>query len=116
MRHQKKGRKLNRKKEHREALLRNLAREVFLHERIKTTEAKAKEVAPLVENIITLTKKGDLSSRRRVLALLGDRELTHKVFTEMPGRFSERNGGYTRILKLGNRQGDGAPLVFIELV
>lgn len=116
MRHQKKGRKLKRDKSHREALLRNLAREIFLREKIITTEAKAKEARELVEKVVTLAKRNDLSARRQAFALLQDRELVKKVFSEMPKRFEEREGGYTRILKLKERQGDSAPLVVLELV
>jgi large subunit ribosomal protein L17 len=116
MRHQKRGRKLKRDKSHREALLRNLVREVFQKERVITTEAKAKEARKLVEKVITLAKRNDLSARRQAFSLLQDREMVKKVFSEIPERFAEREGGYTRILKLKNRQGDTAPLVILELV
>ncbi len=116
MRHQRKGRKLKRDKEHREALLRNLVREVFLHEKIITTEAKAKEARRLVERVISLSKEDTLSARREAFRILQDREMVKKVFSEMPERFAEREGGYTRILKLKPRHGDAAPLVVLELV
>jgi large subunit ribosomal protein L17 len=116
MRHQRRGRKLKRDKSHREALLRNLAREVLQKEKIVTTEAKAKEARKLVEKVITLAKRNDLSARREAFSLLQDREMVKKVFSEMPERFAEREGGYTRILKLKERQGDSAPLVILELV
>ncbi len=116
MRHQRKGRKLKRDKSHREALLRNLVREVFQKEKIVTTEAKAKEARKLVEKVITLAKRNNLSARREAFSLLEDREMVKKVFSEMPERFAEREGGYTRILKLKERQGDSASLVILELV
>ena len=87
-----------------------------MHERVKTTEAKAKELRPYVEKVITLGKKGDLHARRQALAVLGDREIVHKLFAEIGPRYAERDGGYTRILKLGPRQGDAAPMAMIELV
>ncbi|HDP70167.1 MAG TPA: 50S ribosomal protein L17 [Actinobacteria bacterium] len=116
MRHQKKGRRLGRDASRREALLTGLTKEIINHERIKTTEARAKEVRFLLDKTITLAKKGDLHSRRQALAILQDRVLTDKLFTEIGPRFKDRNGGYTRILKLGFRQGDLAKMVIIELV
>lgn len=116
MRHQKKRLKLGTDASHRQAILRGLAAEVFIHEKIKTTETKAKQVRSLVEEIITLAKKGDIHARRQVLSLFPDRALVHKIFTEIGPRFAERNGGYTRILKIGPRSGDAAPMVFLELV
>ncbi len=116
MRHAKKGRKLGTDASHTEAMLRSLARALLTNERIKTTETRAKEVRPLVERIITWGKKGDVHSRRLALAQLGDRELVHKVFAEIAPRFADRPGGYTRIMKLGPRKGDAAPMVLIELV
>ncbi|MBE0448288.1 MAG: 50S ribosomal protein L17 [Actinobacteria bacterium] len=116
MRHAKKGRKIGTSASHRKAILEGLARQVIVHGQIQTTEAKAKELRPMLEKIITLGKKGDLHSRRLALAALGDREIVHKLFAEIGPRYAERDGGYTRILKLGPRQGDAAPMALIELV
>ena len=116
MRHAKKGRKLGTDASHRKAMLRSMAASVLEHERIKTTEARAKEVRTLVDRVITWGKKGDVHSRRLALAEIGDRALAHKVFDDIAERYAERDGGYTRILKLGPRKGDGAPMVLIELV
>jgi len=116
MRHQKKGRKLGTDASHTDAILKNLATALFINERIKTTEAKAKEVRSLVESIITWGKKGDVHSRRLAMGQLGDKELVHKVFADIAPRFENRSGGYTRILKLGPRKGDSAPMVIMELV
>jgi large subunit ribosomal protein L17 len=117
MRHQKTRHKLSRDTAHRKALLRNLCKEVIQHERIKTTEAKAKAVKPEVEKLITLAKKGDLHARRLALSDLGqDKDTVHKLFEEVAPRYSARPGGYTRILKLGARQGDATEMVYLELV
>jgi large subunit ribosomal protein L17 len=116
MRHAKKGRKIGTSASHRKAIFDGLARQLIIHERVKTTEAKAKELRPMVEKIITLGKRGDLHARRQALAVLRDREVVHKLFAEVGPRFAERDGGYTRILKLGPRQGDAAPVAMIELV
>jgi large subunit ribosomal protein L17 len=117
MRHQKTRHKLSRSTAHRKALLANLCKEVIEHERIKTSEAKAKAVKPEIEKLITLAKRGDLHARRQALATLGqDKFAVYKLFDEVAPRYVERNGGYTRILKLGPRNGDGAPMALIELV
>lgn len=116
MRHARKGRKLASNASHRRSLLKNLARELITYERIRTTEAKAKELAPFVERLITLAKNGDLAARRRAIAKLGDKDVVHKLFSELAERFEDREGGYTRLLKLGPRQGDAAFMVLIELV
>ncbi len=116
MRHLKKGRKLGTDASHTKAMKRSLAIALFTNERIKTTEARAKEVRTLVDKIITWGKKGDVHSRRLALAEIGDRELVHKVFADIAPRFEDRPGGYTRILKLGPRKGDNAPMVIMELV
>lgn len=116
MRHLKKGRKLGSDASHARAIMRGLAVQLFEHGRIKTTEAKAKELRGFVDRIVTLAKRGDVHARRQVLALISDRELVHKIFTEVADRFRDRNGGYTRIMKLGPRLGDAAPMVIIELV
>lgn len=116
MRHNVKGRKLNRDKDHRKALLRNLATELFRHERITTTEAKAKAVKPVAERLLTLAKRGDLHARRLAARQLYDAAVVQKLFDELAPRFADREGGYTRIYKLGPRQGDAAPMALIELV
>jgi large subunit ribosomal protein L17 len=117
MRHQRTRNKLSRSASHRKALFMNLSREVFNHERIKTTEAKAKAVAPEVEKLITLAKRGDLHSRRQALAALGqDKFVVYKLFEEIAPRYAERDGGYTRILKLGPRHSDATEMVYLELV
>jgi large subunit ribosomal protein L17 len=117
MRHQKTRNKLSRDSAHRKALFMNLSREVFNHERIKTTEAKAKAVKPEVEKLITLAKRGDLHARRQALAALGqDKFIVYKLFEEIAPRYADRNGGYTRILKLGPRKSDATEMVYIELV
>lgn len=117
MRHRKKSMKLGSDASHRDAILRGLTVQVIMHEKITTTETKAKLVKPVVEHVITLAKKGDLHARRQALtALNGDKELVHKLFAEVGPRFADRDGGYTRILKLGPRQGDAAPMAIIELV
>ena len=117
MRHQRSRHKLSRSASHRRSLLRNLAKEVIDHERIKTTEAKAKAVKPEVEKLITLAKGGGLHARRQALSALGqDRFLVHKLFEEIGPRYAERPGGYTRIVKLGPRRSDSTEMVFLELV
>jgi len=117
MRHQRDRRKLSRSASHRKALFMNLAREVINHERITTTEAKAKAAAPEVERLITLAKRGDLHARRQALASLGqDKFVVYKLFEEIAPRYTERAGGYTRILKLGPRKSDSAEMVYLELV
>ena len=117
MRHAKARGKLSRDSAHRRALLKNLCKEVIEHERIKTTEAKAKAVKPEVEKLITLAKRGDLHARRQALATLGQDKFTvHKLFEEVAPRYGERPGGYTRIIKLGPRRSDSTEMVYIELV
>jgi large subunit ribosomal protein L17 len=117
MRHAKQRNKLSRDSAHRRSLLRNLSRELIQHERIRTSQAKAKAVKPEVEKLITLGKRGDLHARRRALSELGqDRFVVHKLFEEIAPRYSERPGGYTRIIKLGPRRSDSTEMVFIELV
>ena len=117
MRHQKKRNKLSRDSGHRKALVRNLCTEILQHERVRTTEAKAKVVRPEVERLITLAKRGNLHARRRALAELNqDKFVVHKLFDELAPRYSSRPGGYTRILKLGPRRSDSSEMVFIELV
>jgi large subunit ribosomal protein L17 len=117
LRHQKTRNKLSRDAAHRKALFMNLSREVINHERIKTTQAKAKAVKPEVEKLITLAKRGDLHARRQALAALGqDKFVVYKLFEEIAPRYADRNGGYTRILKLGPRKSDSTEMVYIELV
>ena len=116
MRHRKKGRKLQRTASHRRAMLRNLATSLFRHERIETTTAKAKELRPYAERLITLARRGDLHARRLVARKIQDREVLGKLFDEISSRYADRPGGYTRILKLGNRKGDAAEISLIELV
>ena len=117
MRHQRDRRKLSRSASHRKALFMNLAREVIDHERIQTTEAKAKAVKPEVERLITLAKRGDLHARRQALqALNQDKFIVYKLFEEIAPRYTDRPGGYTRILKLGPRRSDATEMVFLELV
>ena len=117
MRHQKQRNKLSRDTAHRKALLKNLSRDLIEHERIKTSQAKAKAVKPHVEKLITLAKRGDLHARRQALSSLGqDRFVVHKLFEEVAPRYAERPGGYTRIVKLGPRRSDSTEMVFLELV
>ena len=127
MRHNNKLRKLGRSVAHRKALLRNLATALFVHGRIRTTLPKAKELKRVADKLVTLGKKGDLNSRRNAMAFLnvinreadGNAKKTtavHNLFTDIAERFSERNGGYTRVLKLGPRPGDGAEMALVELV
>jgi large subunit ribosomal protein L17 len=116
MRHRSAHRKLGRKTEHRISLLRNLAASLISHGRIRTTEAKAKELRPFVEKLVTLGKRDSLHARRRALSILPRRDVVTKLFGDVSPRFSERPGGYTRILKLAHRQGDGASMAFIQFV
>lgn len=107
---------MGRTKQPREMMLRNLACSVLVYEKVKTTEFKAKEVKPLVERTITMAKKGDLTARRRLISVLPQKNAVDKLMDILGERYKERPGGYTRIVKLGNREGDGAPVVQIELV
>jgi large subunit ribosomal protein L17 len=117
MRHGKQRGKLSRDSAHRKALMMNLSREVIDHERIQTTEAKAKAVKPELERLITLAKRGDQHARRQAMARLGqDKFIVYKLFEELAPRYAEREGGYTRILKLGPRKSDSTEMVFLELV
>ncbi|MEZ3157367.1 50S ribosomal protein L17 [Microbacterium sp. BWR-S6Y] len=101
---------------HERLLLANLAAALYTHKSIKTTETKAKRLRPLAERLITFAKRGDLHARRRVLSVIGDKEVVHTLFTEIAPLVAERDGGYTRITKVGNRKGDNAPMAVIELV
>jgi large subunit ribosomal protein L17 len=117
MRHGKQRNKLSRDSAHRKALMRNLSRELIEHERIRTSQAKAKAVKPRVEKLITLARRDDLHARRQALSELGqDKFLVHKLFEEIAPRYAERPGGYTRIVKLGPRRSDSTEMVFLELV
>ena len=116
MRHKVAGRKLGRSMSHRKALYRNLVTDLLRYEKITTTEAKAKEVRGLTEKMITLGKGGGLHSYRQALSFIIDKKVAEKVFSELAPRYAERHGGYTRIVKLGPRLGDGAPMVQLELV
>jgi large subunit ribosomal protein L17 len=116
VRHRKDGRQLGRNTNHRRALFRNLVTSLLEHERIETTEAKAKEVRGFTERMITLGKEGGLHARRRVLGFLRSKDVVSKLFSEVAGRFRDRNGGYTRLIKTRRRVGDAASLVAIELV
>ena len=116
MRHRKKGRHFSRTAAHRRATLRNMATSLFVHERIETTTAKAKELRPFAERLITLARRGDLHARRLAGRSIGDRAALGKLFDDLGPRFADRPGGYTRILKLGARRGDGADMALIELV
>jgi large subunit ribosomal protein L17 len=116
VRHQRAGRKLGRDSAHRKALYANLASALIEHGRIKTTEAKAKEVRPIVEQMITLGKRGDVSAQRQAVAFLRSKPIAHRLFTEIAPRFADRAGGYTRVVKLGPRQGDAAQMAYLELV
>ena len=116
MRHRKDGFKLGRLTQHRWALFRNLLVALFRHERITTTEAKAKAVRGLAEHMVTLAKRENLHARRQVLSMMPDAQVVGTLFDTIAARFSDRNGGYTRIIKLGPRPGDNAPMVLLELV
>jgi large subunit ribosomal protein L17 len=116
MRHQKSGRKLNRSASHRWALMRNLITSLLRDEKIKTTDAKAKELRRWADRVITLGKQGSLHARRQVLGIVQDKAVVRKLFDTLAPRFKDRPGGYTRIIKIGIRRGDAAPLSIIELV
>jgi large subunit ribosomal protein L17 len=116
VRHRAKARQLSRTASHRKALLANMATSLFKHDRIVTTEAKAKELRPYAERLITLARRGDLHARRLAEARLKDRDVTQRLFKDLGPRFAARPGGYTRIIKLGHRAGDGADIARIELL
>lgn len=116
MRHRRAGKKLGRNASHRRAVLRNLVTSLFRHEEISTTYAKAKALRPVAEKMISLARRGDLHARRQALSYIMDKSVTHRLFDQLKDRFSDRQGGYTRILKTGNRAGDNAPLAIIQLL
>ena len=114
MRHLNSGRKLNRTSSHRKALFKNMVLALIRHERIKTTDPKAKELRRIADRMVTLGKQGDLAARRRAFAFMQSHDAVKKLFDEIAPRFKERNGGYTRVIKFGNRRGDAAMLSIIE--
>ena len=116
MRHRKSGRKLNRTAEHRKAMLRNMVTSLFEHERIVTTVPKAKEARKVADKMITLAKRGDLHARRQAHAYIQSREVVAKLFDVIHAQYVDRNGGYTRIIQTGRRNGDAAPMAILELV
>lgn len=115
MRHRKSGLKLNRTGSHRRAMFRNMVTSLLKHDRIRTTDAKAKELRRWADHIITLAKRGDLHARRQALSIVKEKDVVHKVFAEAPKRFADVEGGYTRVVKIGHRPGDSAPVSMVEL-
>ncbi len=116
MRHRKAGRKLGRTTSHRKAMLRNMVTSLLEHERIVTTVPKAKETRRMAEKMITLGKRGDLHARRQALSYIKSKSIVAKLFDELSGQYADRQGGYTRIIRTGNRLGDAAPMAIVELV
>ena len=116
MRHRRAGKKLGRDSSHRQAMLRNMVTSLFKYEQLETTDAKAKQLRPVAEKIITLAKRGDLHARRQTLAYVKDKDVTHRLFGDLRERYMDRQGGYVRIVKKGNRRGDGAPISVIQLL
>ena len=116
MRHRRAGKKLGRDSSHRQAMLRNMVTSLFKYEQLETTDAKAKQLRPVAEKIITLAKRGDLHARRQAFAYIKDKAITHRLFGDLRDRYMDRQGGYVRIVKKGNRKGDGAPLSVIQLL
>ncbi|MBU4152876.1 MAG: 50S ribosomal protein L17 [Proteobacteria bacterium] len=116
MRHRKAGRRLGRNSSHRDAMIRNMVTSLFKHERIVTTTPKAKEARKMVDKMMTLAKRGDLHARRQALAFMKKDEIVAKLFDNLKNDYMDRNGGYTRIIRTGNRIGDAAPMAILELV
>ena len=116
MRHRKTGRRLGRNSTHRNAMFRNMVTSLFRYEQLETTDSKAKELRPIAEKMITLAKRGDLHARRQALSYIQDKDVTHRLFEELKDRYSDRQGGYLRIVKKGNRRGDGAPVSVVQLL
>ncbi len=116
MRHRKAGNQLGRNTSHRRAMLRNMVTSLFKYEKIETTDAKAKAIRPIAEKMITLAKRGDLHARRQALGYMQDKEVTHRLFDELKDRYSNREGGYLRIIKKGFRKGDGASISVVQLL
>ena len=112
----KKGRRLGGSASHQKAMMANLARSLIEYERLETTQTRAKEVQPLVDKLVGLAKRGDLHARRQALAIIHDRGVIHKLFDELGPRYSDREGGYSRVVKTGPRKGDAAPMAVIEFV
>jgi large subunit ribosomal protein L17 len=115
MRHKRAGVKLSRTSSHRKAMFRNMVTSLFKHGQIKTTVVKAKELRKWADKMVTLAKRGDLHARRQALAVIREKDVVHKLFDEAQEKFGSRNGGYTRIIKLGNRKSDAAPMCIIQL-
>lgn len=116
MKHRKSVLKLNRTSSHRKAMFRNMVTSLFKHDKIKTTEAKAKGLRSIADKMVTLAKRGDLHARRQVLSFIREKDIVHQLFNDVTEKFNSRQGGYTRIIKLGPRKGDVAPMVQIELI
>ncbi|UCD65751.1 MAG: 50S ribosomal protein L17 [Deltaproteobacteria bacterium] len=116
MRHRKAGRRLGRNSSHQQAMMRNMVTSLLEHERIVTTTPKAKELRKLADKMITLAKRGDLHARRQALAVIRSKKVVDKLFTKLKDEYMDRNGGYTRIIRTGNRSGDAASMAIIELV
>jgi len=116
MRHRKAGKKLGRDSSHRKAMLRNMVTSLFRHEQLETTDARARQLKPVAEKMITLAKRGDLHARRQALAYIKDKALTHRLFEELKDRYLDRQGGYVRVIRKGNRKGDSAPVSIIQLL
>jgi large subunit ribosomal protein L17 len=112
----KKGRRLGGSSSHQKAILVNLAKALVEHEKLETTQARAKEVQPLVDKLVGLAKRGDLHARRQAMAIISDRDVVHKLFEEIGPRYEDRDGGYARVVKTGPRKGDAAPMAIIEFV
>ena len=116
MRHRKAGNRLGRTSSHLQAMIRNMVTSLLEHERIVTTTPKAKEIRKIADRMITLAKRGDLHARRQALSVIRDKKVVAKLFTELKDEYMDRNGGYTRIIRTGNRIGDAAPMAILELV
>ena len=112
----KKGRRLGGSPSHQKAMLANLAKDLIEYEKIKTTKTKAKQVQPLVDKLVGLAKRGDLHARRQALSIITDKDIVHKLFEDIGPRYEEIDGGYTRVVKIGPRKGDAAPMAIIEFV
>jgi large subunit ribosomal protein L17 len=116
MRHRKSGLKLSKSISHRQAIFKNMVTSLFKHDRIRTTDVKAKELRRWADHVITLAKQGDLHARRQVLAIIKEKDVVHRIFEEVVAKFGSRKGGYTRIVKIGHRAGDAAPVSLVELI
>lgn len=116
MRHRKAGKKLGRDSSHRKAMLRNMVTSLFRHEQLETTDARARQLRPVAEKMITLAKRGDLHARRQALAYIKDKAIAHRLFEDLRDRYLDRQGGYVRVIRKGNRKGDSAPVSVIQLL